>query len=190
MTEGGGPIVAFATGFSHLIDALPGLSGPMGLFFGILMINAFVVTTLDTSTRLARFILQEIATDVPVLGNRWGATLITVAGAGWLGASGHYDSIWPVFGATNQLVAALALLVVSSWLMGLKKPRLYTLIPAVFMLLTTIAALIWQIRGFADKGQYFLAVSAGLLVILAGYLTWEARALLKPSRNSHVDPNS
>jgi len=186
MSDGGGPIVAFATGFSRLVASLPLLTGPMGLFFGILMINAFVVTTLDTSTRLARFILQETASGVPGLGHRWGATLITVAAAGWLGASGSYHSIWPVFGATNQLVAALALMVVSSWLMGLKKPRWFTLIPATFMLITTTGALIWQIRGFLENGHHFLAVSAAVLVGLAGYLTWEARGLWKPGSDSSV----
>ncbi|MBK6899290.1 MAG: carbon starvation protein A, partial [bacterium] len=116
------------------------------------MINAFVITTLDTSTRLARFVLQELARGAPVVGNRWGATLITVLAAGWLGASDSYHRIWPVFGASNQLVAALSLLVVSSWLVGLHKPRTATLVPALFMLATTIGALGWQIAGFLRDG--------------------------------------
>ena len=179
MTDGGGPIVAFATGLSRLVDALPLLTAPMGLFFGVLMINAFVITTLDTSTRLARFVLQELCGSIPVLSGRWGATLVTVVAAGWLGASGSYDKIWPVFGATNQLVAALALLVISSWLVGLHKPRLYTLVPAVFMLITTIAALGWQARGFLHDGDNFLAMSAFVLIALAVYIAWKARGLMR-----------
>ena len=176
---GGGPIVAFATGLSRLVDALPLLTAPVGLFFGILMINAFVITTLDTSTRLARFILQEFCRDVPLARNRWGATLVTVLAAGWLGASDSYNRIWPVFGATNQLVAALALIVVSSWLVGLRRPRLATLLPALFMLATSVAALVWQARHFLDDGQGLLAGIAAGLVILAVYIAWEARGLLR-----------
>ena len=183
---GGGPIVAFATGFSRLTDALPLLGASVGLFFGILMINAFVITTLDTSTRLARFVLQELARGAPVVGNRWGATLITVLAAGWLGASDSYHRIWPVFGASNQLVAALSLLVVSSWLVGLHKPRAATLVPALFMLATTIGALGWQIAGFLRDGEGLLAGIAAGLIAMALFLAWEARWLLsrsgKPAR--------
>jgi len=177
--EGGGPIVAFATGLSRLVDALPLLTAPIGLFFGLLMINAFVITTLDTSTRLARFVMQELGAGVPWLANRWVATLVTVVTAGWLGASDSYTRIWPVFGATNQLVAALSLIVVSSWLVGLRKPRLVTLVPALFMLATTVAALVWQARQFAKNGQNLLATTAVCLVVLALFIAWEARALLR-----------
>jgi len=177
--EGGGPIMAFATGLSRLVDALPLFTAPLGLFFGILMINAFVITTLDTSTRLARFVLQELCRDLPLLGGRWAATLVTVLAAGWLGASDSYTRIWPVFGATNQLVAALALIVVSSWLVGLRKPRLITLLPALFMLATSVAALVWQAWHFCGDGQILLAGIAACLVFLALFIAWEARALLR-----------
>jgi len=178
---GGGPIVAFATGFGRLTDALPGLGASVGLFFGILMINAFVITTLDTSTRLARFVLQELVRGAPVVGGRWGATLSTVLAAGWLGASDSYHRIWPVFGAANQLVAALSLLVVSSWLVGMHKPRTATLVPALFMLATTIGALGWQCAGFLRDGEWLLAGIAAGLVVMAAFLAWEARGLLRRS---------
>ncbi len=176
--DGGGPIVAFATGLGALADAFPGLSAPAGLFFGMLMINAFVITTLDTSTRLARFVLQEVGGGSP-LANRWVATLATVLIAGWLGASDSYTRIWPVFGATNQLVAALSLIVVSCWLVGRGKPRLATLLPAIFMLATTVAALVWQARQFLKVGQNLLAGIAVCLVILALFIAAEARSLLR-----------
>ncbi|MBK6898784.1 MAG: carbon starvation protein A [bacterium] len=179
---GGGPIVAFAKGFGRLTDALPGLGASVGLFFGILMINAFVITTLDTSTRLARFVLQELVRGAPVVGTRWGATLVTVLAAGWLGASDSYHRIWPVFGASNQLVAALSLLVVTSWLVGRHKPRAATLVPALFMLATTIGALGWQCAGFLRDGEGLLAGIAAGLVAMALFLAWEARGLLIAGR--------
>jgi len=178
MGAGGGPIVAFATGFSQVTAALPGLTPAIGLFFGMLMINAFVITTLDTSTRLGRFILQELAQNVPGLGNRWGATLFTVTLAAWLGATDSYTTIWPVFGATNQLVAALALIFITAWLVSRGKPRWYTLGPAIFMLVTCCGALVYQGIGFWNQGKLLLAAISLALLILAGFLAWEARAQL------------
>jgi carbon starvation protein len=182
MGDGGGPIVAFATGFGRLVGALPWLTPAAGLFFGMLMLNAFVITTLDTATRLGRFLLQEVAHDVPALSNRFSATLITVLAAGWLGASDSYTAIWPVFGATNQLVAALSLIVISSWLVGRGKPRLYTLLPALFMLATAIGALAYQGSRFLLNDNYLLATVSLALMILAGFIAFEARSLLVFSR--------
>lgn len=178
MGTGGGPIVAFAHGFSRLVDPLPGPTAAAGLFFGMLMLNAFVITTLDTSTRLARFLVQELAAGVPIVRGRAGATLLTIAAAAWLGASDSYTAIWPVFGAANQLVAALALIVVSAWLVGMARPRLYTLLPALFMLATSIGALVYQGAQFLKQGKGLLAgISLGL-VALALFIAWEARWLL------------
>jgi carbon starvation protein len=175
---GGGPIVAFATGFSEVVRALPGLTPAVGLFFGMLMINAFVITTLDTSTRLGRFICQELGGSVPLLRSRLGSTLVTVIAAGWLGASDSYTAIWPVFGATNQLVAALTLIFVTAWLVARGRPRWYTLGPAIFMLVTCCGALVYQGIGFLRVGKSLLAaISLGLLA-LALFLAWEVRAFL------------
>ncbi len=183
---GGGPIVAFATGLSRVVERLPLVTGPTGLFFGILMINAFVITTLDTSTRLARFILQELGSGFALLANRWGATLVTVAVAGWLGSSDSYTRIWPVFGATNQLVAALALIVVTAWLVARGRPCLYTLIPGLIMLTTTIAALLWQGFRFLGQGKGLLAGIALGLVVLAVFIAWEARSVLLATRRARA----
>ncbi len=181
MGAGGGPIVAFATGFGRLVGALPLLTPAAGTFFGMLMLNAFVITTLDTSTRLARFILQELLGPGPLAG-RLPATLITVGAAGWLAASDAYTAIWPVFGATNQLVAALALIVVSAWLVARGRPRLYTLLPAGFMLATSVGALAWQSRQFLADGRRLLAGLSLALIALALVVAWEARGLLRAGR--------
>jgi carbon starvation protein len=188
MGEGGGPIVAFATGFSRLAAKLPLITPAGGLFFGMLMLNAFVITTLDTSTRLGRFILQELTRGAPFLGHRLGATLLTVLAAGWLGASDSYTAIWPVFGATNQLVAALALIVVSSWLVGQGKPRLYTLLPALFMLATSVGALAYQGARFWVGGKHLLGTISLALILLAGFIAWEARSLLVMWRKAEQAP--
>lgn len=193
---GGGPIVTFATGFGKVSSSIPGITAIAGTYFGMLMLNAFVITTLDTATRLGRFIITESAGEkTSILGNRWVATGATVGAAALLAATGGVKTIWPVFGATNQLLAALALVVVSSYLMGVKKPRIYTVIPAIFMLLTTIAALIFQMIGFFGKGTAQGIVLGGLSLILVGmaiYIALEAKDILlmiKSKRTPVVDPH-
>lgn len=191
---GGGPIVAFASGFGKVVQTIPGISFVVGVYFGMLMLNAFIITTLDTSTRLGRFILTEAGGErVPVLRNRWVATGATVICAGLLASTGGIKTIWPVFGAANQLVAALALVVVSSYLIGVKRPGVYTVLPALFMLVTTIGALIFQMVGFfrsATTQGYVLGVVSLVLVILAVYIAFEARdilLILKDKRSPILD---
>ena len=98
--------------------------------------------------------------------------------ASLLGATEGYKAIWPVFGASNQLVAALALIVVSSYLVAIKRPKKYTLYPACFMLLTTLAALIYQGVKFFKEGSFLLAGVSVLLIILALVIVYEARHIL------------
>lgn len=179
---GGGPIVAFATGFGKIVNVLPGISLVAGIYFGMLMLNAFVITTLDTATRLGRFILTEAAgAKFKLFSNRWVASIATVAAAALLASTGGVKTIWPVFGAANQLVAALALVVVSSYLIGVKKPRLYTVLPAIFMLLTTVGALTFKMIGFFKTGSatgYLLGSVSVVLTALALYIAFEARDVL------------
>ncbi len=178
MTTAGDPIAAFATGYGRMVSSLPGLTLTIGSFFGMVMLNAFVLTTLDTGTRLGRFIFCEMTGKVALFKNRWVASSIILVFAGLLGATEGYKAIWPVFGASNQLVAALALIVVSSYLVGIKRPKKYTLYPAYFMLLTTLAALSYQGFNFFKNGSYLLAIVSVLLIILALFIVYEARNLL------------
>ncbi len=179
MTSVGDPIKAFATGYGRIISSLPGISLTIGSFFGMVMLNAFVLTTLDTGTRLGRLIFSELVRKkAPLLKNRWAASAIILIFASLLGATEGYKAIWPVFGASNQLVAALALIVVSSYLVAIKRPKKYTLYPAYFMLLTTLAALVYQGTKFLKDGSYLLAGVSVLLITLALVIVYEARHIL------------
>jgi carbon starvation protein len=179
MTSVGDPIKAFATGYGRIISSLPGISLTIGSFFGMVMLNAFVLTTLDTGTRLGRLIFSELThKKAPLFKNRWAASAIILIFASLLGATEGYKAIWPVFGASNQLVAALALIVVSSYLVAIKRPKKYTLYPAYFMLLTTLAALIYQGTKFFREGSFLLAGVSVLLIALALVIVYEARHIL------------
>lgn len=175
----GDPIKAFATGYGKLLSSLPGLTLATGSFFAMLMLNAFVLTTLDTGTRLGRFIFSELlGKQIPVFNNRWIASLVILIFAAVLGTTEGYKAIWPVFGASNQLVAALALIVVSSYLISMKKPSKYTTYPAFFMLLTTFAALIYQGVNFFKAESYLLGIVSIILILLASIIVYDARAIL------------
>ncbi|MCK4556890.1 MAG: carbon starvation protein A, partial [Candidatus Aminicenantes bacterium] len=102
MTTLRNPILAFATGYGKLISSLPAVTLVIGTFFGMVMLNAFVLTTLDTGTRIGRFITTELlGKSVPPLRNRWVSSLFILVFAAVLGGTEGYKTIWPVFGASN-----------------------------------------------------------------------------------------
>ena len=184
MTSTGDPINAFATGYGKILSVLPGISLVLGAFFGMVMLNAFVLTTLDTGTRLGRLIFSELlGKKIPLFKDRWAASAVIIILAALLGATEGYKAIWPLFGASNQLVAALALIVVSSYLVGIKKPKIYTIVPAYFMLITTLAALVYQGVNFFKSGAYLLGGICIVLIILALFIVYEAREILFNIRN-------
>jgi carbon starvation protein len=89
-----------------------------------------------------------------------------------LAFSGKWQKIWPVFGASNQLVAALALFVLSCWLLSRGKTTKFTLAPAFFMLVTTVIALVLQaVRYFRKDNVLFIAATA--LIVLAGFMVYD-----------------
>ena len=164
------PITAFGKGFGVLVS--PMVKQAAGTAFGIILINTFVMTTLDTAVRLGRFVTAELfGPVVKAARNRWVGSLIVTVPAGYLAVTGRFSIIWPVFGAANQLIAALALIVITAYLAAHRKPVLYTLLPALFMLVTTIGALGYQGWYFMfptpgkDSNYLLAAVALGLMVL-------------------------
>lgn len=189
MNSLGDPIKAFATGYGKLISTIPGITLSFASFFGMVMLNSFVLTSLDTSTRLGRFISTELlGNKIPVFKNRWIASALILFLAAFLGVTESYKVIWPIFGASNQLVAGLALIVVSSYLVSIKSPTKYTIYPAYFMLLTTIAALAYQGYHFFYQKNFFLGIISYFLILLAFIIIYDARTVLfslKPKTSEH-----
>lgn len=173
--KGIGPVDVFGEGFGRI--ARPVL-GRFGKFFAILMLNAFILTTLDTATRIGRYITEELFH----LKNRYIATLIIVCLSGLLMVKQAYNEIWPIFGAANQLIAALALLVITSWLLSKKKSIRYTVLPAIFMLATTIGALLCKIYEYIKVRNVFLCLVAFVLLFLALFVLSETLAHIKRKR--------
>lgn len=165
-------IGAFGTAYGRVThDAFGAIPFSVAAVFAMLMLNAFVLTTLDTAVRLGRYILQESAGErYRVLSGRNITTLLVVIPAGFLAFTNSWKSIWPIFGASNQLIAALALLVVATHLSRAKLPTKSTMIPAIFITVTTIAALVykgWEYLFKSDQKQFFLGITAIILTVLA-----------------------
>jgi len=185
---GSGPIAAFAVGYGVLTEPL---FGAVSALVGMTMLNAFVITSLDTTVRLTRFVACELLQDrVKVLKNRWVAALAAVIPAAFLVFTGTERSLWPMFGAANQLLGTLALLVASGWLVKKKRPEKYTLYPAIFMLVTTLCALLWQGWKFlnSDPPKYSLCMTAVVLIVLAVFVSRRALVSLGELKKKSSTP--
>ena len=194
------PTVVFASGISQMLAAV-GLDSPdaqktaYGLM--ILAVSAFCLTSLDTATRLSRYMFTEFwlnPGETPetvtgirkVLCNKYVATLISVViGIGF--GLGGWSKVWPLFGASNQLLAGLALLAVASWLKNAARNHRMLIFPMAFMIVVTLTSLALT---FFDKikliaaGQgdltaaYLQAGLASVLFVLALFLVREALPVL------------
>src|SRR3989337_1575530 len=146
-----GGAVSLAVGMASIFSRLPGMNGLMPYWynFALLFEALFILTTVDTGTRVASFILQELGGYVykPLSQTHWMpgtilASLMVVGAWGYLIYSGSISPSWPMFGVANQLLAALAFCVGTTVIikMGKLKYAWVTFIPMLFMFTTTITA--------------------------------------------------
>ena len=169
----------------------------------VLTYSAFCLTSLDTATRLARFMFQEFflepgqtVDDVKegwkkIAVNPYFATIITVILGIALGMTG-YSKIWGLFGAANQLLAGIGLLAVATWLSNVGKNNKMFLLPMGFMIIVTICSLCVTVKnqvgmitaGGADWGPYAQAILAVLLIVLAVILVIEGIQTLTKKKSA------
>jgi carbon starvation protein len=159
-----------------------GIPEKVGITLMGVFIASFAGTTLDTSTRIQRYVISEMATDlrIPFLANRWAATsfaVVTAAGLAFAtGADGKGAMmLWPLFGSANQLLASLALLLVTLYLKrkgGLK--FLVTAVPCLIMLVITVWAMVKNEIDFISKGNWLLVIIGGGIFTLSLWMTIEA----------------
>lgn len=170
-----GPINSFSQGYGEITKSI---LGNYGSLIAVTILNAFILTTLDTATRISRYLTEELFG----IKNRYLATFIVVFLGGTLALTGAWQKIWPIFGASNQLVAALALLIISLWLLSKKKTLKFTILPAMFMFITTVTALVIQAARYIKVKDYLLFSIDGALLVLAFYLLVEALKVLFNTR--------
>jgi carbon starvation protein len=179
---------AFVDGSANMLASLgiPHDDGPGGGSIALAIMGVFVTsfaaTTLDTATRLQRYVIGEFgkATGIKPLENRHLAALAAVVTGGLLalhdgtGAGGLV--LWPLFGATNQLLACLALLVVTTYLQKRGKLIWFTAIPAALMFIITGWAMYYNVSGYVAEGlgQLHLLVISVIVVALELWMVVEA----------------
>ncbi|HZG71856.1 MAG TPA: carbon starvation protein A [Chondromyces sp.] len=183
MTELGGPIGAFSAGVGFFMSHW-GIPEVTATTFTALTASAFLLTTLDSATRLGKYGVQELAEKRSSLfSNHHIATLTIVAGAGALALSGTWSSVWPLFGSANQMLGAVALLAVSVWLLKKGVKAWFAIIPMIFMFIVTVAALIVLMQTNFVSGNFFLAGAAFVLLVLCIFLIIEAWRSLSSANN-------
>jgi carbon starvation protein len=176
------PITVYASGIGKFLGAF-GINPRFGAHFGLLALSTFLLTTLDTCTRLARYVVQEaVGWSQNEARQRVVATLLTLLLPAVLVFMAYTDpitgqalpawrAVWPVFGATNQLLAALALLAVTVWLKRTGRKWLFAGLPMAFMLVMTMSALALLI---AQNGLSLIGIISSVLFILGLVLSFEA----------------
>ena len=185
----------FAGGISAMCAKIPGCAGLENILYTLLVLtySAFCLTSLDTATRLARFMFQEFwlepgqtAKDInsgwkKIMVNPVFATVLTVVLGIALGLTG-WQKIWGLFGASNQLLAGIGLLAVATWLGNIGKNNKMFLLPMAFMVVVTISSLaitlIGQVKIIAggaakDWGPYAQVILAAFMIILSVILVIE-----------------
>jgi carbon starvation protein len=173
LAQGGpGPIGAYGKGFGAITRPL---LGGFGGTIAIIILNSFILSALETATRIGRYLTQELFG----INNKWISTFLVVLLSGWLALSGQWKKIWPIFGAANQLVAALALIVITSFLLSQGKYIRYTLFPCLFMLLTTLGSLFFQMVRYFKNGDWLLLFMVFFLVGLALFMMFETRRIIR-----------
>lgn len=187
----GNPILAFSLAMGTLLNRSLGIPVAGGTVLGILMIEGFIITTLDTAVRLNRYLFEELWAIImkkpPKIFKSYMFNASLSAGLMLLLCyTNTFKQIWPLFGSANQLLAALSLIVVSVWLAKRKKASFFTILPAVFMMATTIYSL-WQMltKQYMPEHNYSLSVTAVLLILLSAGVIFLAVNKL----SSHIFPS-
>ncbi len=166
------PILAFSLSVGHLVHNALHIPVDLGTVFGILLVEGFVITTLDAAIRLNRYLFEELWTIVfknppALLKSYWVNSAISVILMWVLAATNAFSALWPIFGAANQLLAALGLITVTVWLLLKGKKFFFALAPALFMMVTTLASLIILLYQYLQKSNLILAATAVFLLVLS-----------------------
>jgi carbon starvation protein len=174
-----GATTAFVQGVGRLAEGI-GIPHAVATIFAAVVVISFAATTMDTGVRLQRYIVEELGAQyrIGVVRNRWIATLIAVASCAVLalgidrGAGGM--RLWPLFGTTNQLTGGLSLLVVTLFLLSLRRRIWATVIPMGFLLFMTTWAMIGNLVRYYTDSQPLLLGVGGAIFVLELWLILEA----------------
>src|SRR5580693_4629158 len=195
-----GGAVSLAVGMAQIFRGIPGMTRLMGYWYhyAIMFEALFILTTIDTGTRVARYVLQELLGKVhkPFANHAWQpgnmiTTFFVVLGWGYLIYTGNISTLWPLFGTGNQLLATIALAVTTTFLinMGKQKYAWITVIPMCFVGATTLTAGVLSIKnifwpltrqpgqvftGYLDTALISIFIVGVVLVVFSAVRRWIA----------------
>jgi len=181
----------FAEGGARIVETL-GISRAMALNILAVFMVSFASTTIDTATRLQRYVISEFGDSIGQkwLDNKYIAAGFAVVSAYLMAFRGSANVIWPLFGATNQLLAGLALLTITVYLAENNKPTQYTMIPMIFMVFMTTWGMVANFRNYVAAGNTLLAVIDGIIIVLEAWMIVEAITVLGRVRQGRLgQPN-
>ncbi|TIH18640.1 carbon starvation protein A [Marinifilum sp. JC120] len=185
----GAKLGAFVEGSANLMASY-GIPGNIALAIMGVFLVSFAATTLDSATRIQRYVVGELAQayKMPALSGAIPATLIAVGTAAVLCFNGGFSitalkqgalSLWPLFGTVNQLLAALALLIITVYLARKKVKAVYTGIPMVFMIAMTGWAMVYNLQKFYTGGKWLLFVVGLIVFVLEIWMIAETYLIMK-----------
>lgn len=180
------PILAVSLATGNLMNLGFGIPVWMGAVFGILLLEGFVVTTLDVAIRLNRYLLEELWRTTLKQPPRWmlNPWFNTALAAGVMYALARWNVLpvlWRVFGSANQMMAAMALLVIVAWMRAHGRRFLFALIPCVFMFVTTLASTTISLRQNLAQHNWPLSIACAVLLCLAvGMIVLATRFFRRP----------
>lgn len=188
----GAKVGAFVEGGASFMAAL-GIPHEIGTSMVAVLVICFAATTLDSATRIQRYVVTELAEDFSfnLLSNRYTATLVAVTTAFLLSMINNGKGgliLWPLFGTVNQLLAALAFLTITIYLVRERRPIVYTFVPMVFMFVVTTWAMLVNLSGYVAGGKWLL-VGIGIgIFVLEIWLVLEAFMAIRgaPTRGGAV----
>lgn len=166
------PVLAFSLGVAGVCEIGLGIPKWLGVVFGLLMVEGFVLDTLDVSIRLNRYLLEEIwstvFTKVPrLLRNYWANSALAVMLMLSLAFGNTADLLWPIFGSGNQLLASLTLFTISVWLYQAGRRVVFVLVPAILVGITTVCSLVYLLLvRYLPEGKRLLATVDIVFIIL------------------------
>jgi carbon starvation protein len=180
-----GPGGVFAAGVAKFLGAI-GLPTDVGRSYGSVMMIFLAITIMQLVVRFMRIATSELLSDIsPVFRNPHVGTFIASLLGIFLVMTGWWQYLWILFGGANQLMASLALMIITAWLMSEGKPATWSLLPTIFMFVTTVAALLYTsynlldkvlkgaVKGEAAAGNTVIGVIGFFLVVAALVLAYE-----------------
>jgi carbon starvation protein len=190
-----GGLTAYVNGVAVMAGGV-GIPLELGKVFASVVVICFAATSLDSSVRIQKYILNEFGEDFGIspLRNTWVASLVAVLLSGLLalhdGVGRGGMVLWPLFGTSNQLLAGLSLLVVTLYLRRLDRPSWITLVPMGFMLAMTTWAMVVQLFDHIQHGRAFLILMGSVILFCELWLIAEALTVVRNGRRNAVPENA